>query len=80
MFTEYEPIGYIPYISPTPLLLLPAVGDHLCPAQLAIAASETAREPKKLTILPGGHFDAYVKGFEPSSGPARDWFVQHLAP
>jgi fermentation-respiration switch protein FrsA (DUF1100 family) len=80
MFTEYEPIGYIPYISPTPLLLLPAIGDHLCPAELAIAAFETAREPKKLTILPGGHFDAYVKGFEPSSGPARDWFVQHLAP
>ena len=80
MFTEYEPVTYIPYISPTPLLLLPAIGDHLCPAELAIAAFETAREPKKLTILPGGHFDAYVKGFEPSSGPARDWFVQHLAP
>jgi hypothetical protein len=30
-------------------------------------------------ILPGGHFDAYVKGFDESSGHARDWFVQHLA-
>ena len=30
--------------------------------------------------MPGGHFDAYVKGFEAASGPARDWFVQHLAP
>jgi hypothetical protein len=24
MFTEYEPISYVSYISPTPLLMLPA--------------------------------------------------------
>jgi uncharacterized protein len=78
MFSEYEPIAYLPYISPTPLLLQPAIGDHLTPCDLAVAAYEKAREPKKLNILPGGHFDAYVKGFDDSSGPARDWFVRHL--
>ena len=78
MFSEYEPVAYLPYISPTPLLMMPAVGDHLTPCDLAVAAYEKAREPKKLIILPGGHFDAYVKGFADSSGPARDWFVQHL--
>jgi uncharacterized protein len=80
MFTEYEPVSYVPYISPTPLLLLVAAGDHLVPAELAIAGYEQAREPKKIIIMPGGHFDAYVKGFEAASGPARDWFVQYLAP
>ena len=80
MFTEYEPVSYLPYISPTPLLLLVAVGDHLVPSELAIAAYDKAHEPKKLVILPGGHFDAYVKGFEAASAPACDWFVQHLAP
>lgn len=80
MFAEYEPITYLPYISPTPLLMLPAVGDHLTPCDLAVAAYERAREPKKLIILPGGHFDAYVAGFDRSSGAARDWFVEHLAP
>ena len=79
-FSEYEPQAYLPYISPTPLLMLPAIGDHLTPCDLAVAAYEKAREPKKLIILPGGHFDAYVKGFDDSCGPARDWFVQHLAP
>lgn len=79
MFTEYEPGSYLPYISPTPLLMMPAAGDHLVPAELTIAAFERAREPKKLEILPGAHFDAYVRGFEVSSGSARDWFVQHLA-
>src|SRR3989442_853157 len=75
MFTEYEPVSYLPYISPTPLLLLVAVGDHLVPSELAIAAYDKAHEPKKLVILPGGHFDAYVKGFEPSSTAARDWLA-----
>jgi uncharacterized protein len=50
--------------------------------QLAFAAYDKAHEPKKLVILPGGHFDAYTDtdGFEPSSTAARDWLVQHLKP
>ena len=78
MFTEYEPVTYLPYISPAPLLLAVADGDHLVPAELAIAAYERARQPKELVILHGGHFDAYTVGFEASSGAARDWFVRHL--
>ncbi len=57
-----------------------AVGDHLVPSELAIAAYDKAHEPKELVILPGGHFDAYVKGFEAASVPARGWFTRHLAP
>ena len=79
MFTEYEPASYLPYISPTPLLMLVAFGDHLVPSELATAAFGHAHEPKRLIVLPGGHFDAYVAGFAAASGPARDWFVQHLA-
>ena len=79
MLAEYNPVDYIWQISPTPLLLLPAQNDVLTPTHLAIAAFEKAREPKRLEILPGGHFDAYVEGFEASSNPALAWFVQHLA-
>ncbi len=79
MFTEYEPGIYLPYVSPTPLLLLVAAGDHLVPSELAIAAFDTAHQPKELIIMPGGHFDAYTVGFEASSGPARDWFTRHLS-
>ena len=78
MFTEYEPGVYLPWISPTPLLLLVAQEDHLVPAELAISAFRTANEPKRLVIMPGGHFEAYTKGFDASSGHARDWFVEHL--
>ena len=80
MFTEYEPGSYLPYISPTPLLMVVARDDHLTPAELAIAAFEHAVQPKKLVILPAGHFDAYTEGFDEASGAARDWFVEHLLP
>jgi dienelactone hydrolase len=79
MFTEYEPGVYLPWISPTPLLMLVAAGDHLVPSELAIAAFDTAHQPRDLVILPGGHFDAYVKGFDVASGQARDWFTRHLS-
>jgi len=79
MFMEYEPGIYIGYISPTPLLMVVASRDHLTVADEAIAAYEQALEPKKLVLLKGGHFDAYVNDFEAASGAARDWFVEHLS-
>lgn len=80
MIMEYEPGGYIERISPTPLLMIVAAGDHLAAADEAFAAYNRALEPKKLVIAPGGHFDAYVTDFELASAAARDWLVQHLAP
>ena len=74
----YEPGTYIGLISPTPLLLIVAVKDHLAVSDLAITAYERAFEPKKLVLLAGGHFDAYVEEFDQSSGPACDWFRAHL--
>jgi fermentation-respiration switch protein FrsA (DUF1100 family) len=57
----YEPGAYIGNISPTPLLLIVAIQDHLAVSDLAIKAYEQAYEPKKLVLLPGGHFGAYVE-------------------
>ncbi len=78
MLMEYEPGAYVERISPTPLLMVVAAGDHLTPSDLALEAYQRAREPKKLALLPGAHFDAYVKDFDAASGAARDWFQQHL--
>lgn len=79
MFTEYEPARYIDRIAPTPLLLVVAEGDHLTPFDLTAKAYEEALQPKKLLILPGGHFDAYTgEPFKTSSAAQRDWFVEHL--
>ena len=81
LFTEYEPGIYIPNICPTPFMLVVALGDHLVQTDIACAAFETALEPKKLLLLPGGHFEAYVgRNFEISSTAQRNWFVEHLRP
>jgi fermentation-respiration switch protein FrsA (DUF1100 family) len=79
LFQGYEPGEYLKRISPTPLLMVVAPNDRLVAGELASAMYATAAHPKKLVLVPGGHFDAYVgRGFEISSGAARDWFVEHL--
>jgi fermentation-respiration switch protein FrsA (DUF1100 family) len=81
LLIDYEPGAYIARIAPTPLLMVVAAGDHLTPVDLALEAYNRALEPKRLEVLSGGHFDAYVgQGFEQASGAARNWFVQHLRP
>ena len=78
MFLEYEPGAYIEHLSPTPLLMVVAAQDHLTVADEALAAYERALQPKKLLLLKGGHFDAYIEDFDCASSAARDWFVEHL--
>lgn len=77
-FSEYQPGAYLRLIAPTPLLMCVAANDVLTPNKIAIDGFQEAREPKKLVVLPGGHFDAYVKGFEISSAVQLDWFSTHL--
>lgn len=79
MLMEYEPGSYVDRISPTPLLMVIAAQDHLAVADEAFATYNNAREPKKIVVLPGGHFDAYTEAaFKISSQAARDWFVEYL--
>jgi fermentation-respiration switch protein FrsA (DUF1100 family) len=79
MFTEYEPGVYIDRIGPTPLLMVVAARDHLTVVDQALEAYNRALEPKRLEILPGGHFEAYTgPGFDQASRAACDWFAQHL--
>jgi len=78
MFWEYEPGAWIQYVSPTPLQVVVARNDVLTVSDLAIEYFEYAREPKRLVILPGGHFDAYVDGFDGASGAAIEWLTMHL--
>ena len=79
LFTEYEPGIYIPRISPTPLLMVAALEDHLTPFDMTAAAYETALEPKKFLALPCMHFEAYTGDMFAMSAPVqRDWLTTHL--
>jgi fermentation-respiration switch protein FrsA (DUF1100 family) len=78
MSRENEPGSYIGRISPTPLLMIVARDDDVTAADLSLEAYNRALEPKRLLLLPGGHFMPYIEHFEASSGAARDWFAAHL--
>jgi len=74
----YEPGRWIDRVSPTPLLMIAVTHDTIAPTDLALAAYERALEPKSLVLIPGGHFAAYLEGFEVASRAAVDWFAKHL--
>jgi len=75
---EYDALGVIDHVSPTPLLMIVADTDEITPTRLALEAYERALQPKRLILMPGDHYEPYLSGFERSSQAARDWFVQHL--
>jgi len=75
----YEPGVWAPRIGPTPLLMIVAKHDTITLTDLALEAYERAHEVKKLVMIPGGHFDPYLSGFDASCGAALNWFREHLA-
>jgi fermentation-respiration switch protein FrsA (DUF1100 family) len=46
-----------------PLLMIVASHDTITLTDLALASYEQALEPKKLVLIPGGHFDPYRDQF-----------------
>lgn len=77
--SEYEPGLLIDRIGPTPLLMIVADRDDVTPTDLALAAYNRALEPKRLRLIPGGHFDPYTSQFDSASSEALAWFNAHLA-
>jgi fermentation-respiration switch protein FrsA (DUF1100 family) len=74
----YEPGIWISRVSPTPLLLVVASDDKLTITNLALTAYERALEPKRLALIPGGHFDPYLDQFPLAEAAATEWFREHL--
>jgi uncharacterized protein len=74
----YEPGIWVSRVSPTPLLMVVARDDKLTVADLALAAYERALEPKRLALIPGGHFDPYHDQFPLAEAAATGWFREHL--
>lgn len=78
LYRAVDNAKFVPWISPTPLLMIVALNDELAPPDLSLSAFATALEPKKLVLLPGNHFDPYGPQFALTSNEARDWFTRHL--
>jgi uncharacterized protein len=76
---EFEPAGWMPYVSPKPLLMIIAEHDMCTFSDIQRNVFAGLSEPKELVSYAGGHFDAYVEFFNETAGWARSWFVQHCA-
>jgi fermentation-respiration switch protein FrsA (DUF1100 family) len=74
----YEPGNWIARVSPTPLLMVVAREDRITVTDLALKAYEQAQEPKRLALIPGGHFDPYLDQFALAQTAATRWFREHL--
>lgn len=75
---DFEPAGWVPYISPKPLLMIVGKHDACTFVEVQREVFATAGEPKKLVEHPGGHFDTYSTHFGVAGHAARDWFVEHM--
>ncbi|KAG6009978.1 hypothetical protein E4U21_000749 [Claviceps maximensis] len=75
----FNPSAHIHHIAPTPLLMTVANRDAVTPTELALKAFSRAHEPKRLNIIPGGHFDGYSgPNFERSARCQVDFLRQYL--
>jgi len=75
---EFEPDGWLRHVAPTPLLMIVAAKDTCTFPEFQLEAFDRAREPKRLIMHPGGHFDTYTTYFQETSQAALDWFAEHL--
>ncbi|WP_405894447.1 hypothetical protein OG272_21170 [Streptomyces sp. NBC_00104] len=70
----YEAGAWIARAVPKPLLVITEAAETVIPANIQPAAYERALPPKKLVMLPGGHFDACAEGFTaPRRRGRRRW-------
>ncbi|WP_342051369.1 MULTISPECIES: alpha/beta hydrolase [unclassified Cupriavidus] len=76
--SQYEPGLYVDRISPKPLMMLVATHDTITLTDLELKAYERALEPKRLVLVPGGHFAPYTSEFSLASSAAAEWFREHL--
>ena len=76
---EYDPTAGIEHISPTPFMMIIASDDVITPTALEKKTFDRAKEPKKLIVVPGRHFEAYNgPKHDAFAMPAVEWFKQHL--
>jgi alpha-beta hydrolase superfamily lysophospholipase len=75
----FDPGVCIQHVSPTPLLMVVATQDALADTAGALAAFARAGEPKRLTMIEGGHFVTYQgRGFELAVSAMREFLLEYL--
>lgn len=58
--------------------MIVASTDQITITDVELEVFEMAYEPKKLVMVQGDHYSAYLENFEKTSTAATEWFVKHL--
>ncbi len=76
---SYQPLAYARHVSPAPMLMIVGDRDNVCFPDLCLDAYDRALEPKRLLMLPTGHWGFYYPPlFERCCSAAAQWFAEHL--
>jgi len=76
---EFDPVSLIHMLSPTALLIIAAENDSLVPLDALNHAFEQAADPKRMTVLPIGHFEIYQDPWlSKATDEAVDWYREYL--
>jgi fermentation-respiration switch protein FrsA (DUF1100 family) len=76
---EFDPVSLIHMLAPTALLIIAAEKDSLIPLAALTKVVDRAAEPKRIAILPAGHFEVYSEPwFSTATNEAVIWFRTHL--
>lgn len=78
-FREFDPVSNIELISDVAFLLIGGEKEHLIPLDILQAAFDRVPEPKKMVMLPVGHFGVYEEPWlSKATNEACAWFDTHL--
>lgn len=56
-----------------------ASDDQISPTDIQLEVFEAAHEPKRVVVIRGDHFAAYLENFDQFSSVAAAWFKEHLS-
>jgi len=75
----FDPFVCARHVAPAALLMVVASDDVVAPTATALAAFETAAQPKQLELVPGHHFVDYQdESFDAVVAVMRDFLLAHL--
>ena len=76
---EFDPVSHLHLLAPTALLVIAAENDSLLPVATVKTSYDRAADPKKLVILPIGHFEIYQDPWlSRAADDAGAWFKTYL--
>ncbi len=78
LLRTYEPMTFVPSITPTPLLMIIAANDTTTPTAWQRETFASGGEPKRLVTLDCRHYDVYMDRLEAAAAAALAWYVEHL--